>query len=166
MMRSRLSQAQHGNMRLPQDTLGNAAMKLKMKLGVLVRSDHNQFGLFLPSDIQNRSHRVSQGNAKGQRDVAGERSHALKLFAAIADCRAIFVQQFRVRIAVGTTGRRQDMNHDQFGKLIAGNTASDLKGLVGVCGKVCGMQDDIERVHGGVLQAIENGLVKSKPDRL
>ena len=63
-MWSWLSQAEYGAMRLPQDTLGNAAMKLKMKLAVLVRSDHNQIGLFLPSDIQDRPHRVSQGNAK------------------------------------------------------------------------------------------------------
>ena len=60
-------------MRLPEETLGNAAVELKMKLAVLlVRSDHDQIGLFLSGDVQNRSHRVSQGDAKGKRDVTRE----------------------------------------------------------------------------------------------
>ena len=142
-------------MRLPQHTLGDAAVKLKMELAVLVRSNHDQIGLFLLSDIQNRAHRVSQGNAEEQRDVTRQRSQPLKLFATIADRRAILFQQIRVRIAAGTIGRCQDVNHDQLGKMIAGNSACEQISLVGICGKVRWVQDDIERVHGGTLQATE-----------
>ena len=83
-------------MRLPKNTLSDAAVELEMKLRVPVRGDHNQVGLFLPGDIQDRSDRVSQSNAKGDRDVTRERSHSLKLFAAMADRRAVFIQQIRI----------------------------------------------------------------------
>jgi hypothetical protein len=153
-MQSRLSQAEDLTVRLPQNTLGHTAVKLKLKRGVLVRRDHNQIGLFLPGDIQDRADRVSQSDAKRERDVTGQRSHPLKMFAAFADRRAIFVQQVRVGVAAGAIGRGQDMDHHEFGKLIAGNAAGEQESLIGLGGKVCRMQDDIECFHGRVLQTI------------